>query len=116
MVIGRSKKQVFEFVKEKMKYKVQNQKNKMLSSGGKEVLLKSVAMALPVYCMSCFKLPKGLCDDINSIMSRFWWGQRDQKHKIHWVAWRKLTECKEKEGFGFKDFQSFNDAVLVKKL
>lgn len=72
MVIGRSKKQVFNFVKEKVLQRVNNWKNQLLSSGGKEVLLKSVPQALPVYCMSCFKLPKGLCDELAKVMSSFW--------------------------------------------
>ena len=35
-----------------------------LSAVGKEVLIKSVAQALPVYVMSVFKLPLTLCDDL----------------------------------------------------
>jgi hypothetical protein len=42
-----------------------------LSSGGKEVLIKSVAQAIPIYSMSCFKLPRGLCKHINSLLRNF---------------------------------------------
>lgn len=81
-----------------MDKKIKNWKNNMLSPAGKEVLLKSVALALPVYCMSCFRLPKGLCTDITRLMSEFWWGQQEKEHKIHWVAWNKMIENKERGG------------------
>lgn len=71
MVIGRSKKQVFNYIKERVEKKVLNWKTQFLSPAGKEIMLKSVALALPVYCVSVFRLPKGLCDDIAKILSRF---------------------------------------------
>nr|XP_027090235.1 uncharacterized protein LOC113711271 [Coffea arabica] len=46
-------------------------KNKMLSNAGKEVLLKAITMALPMYAMSCFKLPGKLCKDISAMMARW---------------------------------------------
>ena len=58
----------------------------MLSIGGKEILTKAVAQAIPTYAMSCFLLPKGLYDEIRGMMRRFWWEQRDQESKIAWVS------------------------------
>ena len=45
MAIGRSKTQVFGFVKSKINNKLQGWKQKLLSQGDKEVLIKSVIMA-----------------------------------------------------------------------
>ncbi|XP_027102976.1 uncharacterized protein [Coffea arabica] len=58
MLIGRSKQQVFGYIEQKMKDKLQGWKRNLLSPAGKETLIKSVAMALPTYTMSCFKIPK----------------------------------------------------------
>ncbi|GAV76861.1 hypothetical protein CFOL_v3_20334, partial [Cephalotus follicularis] len=65
---------------------------------GKEVLIKVVAQFFPTYSMSVFKLPVSLCDELNSIMSNFWW---------HWLSWGKLCKSKYRGGLGFRDLQAF---------
>lgn len=117
MVIGRSKAQTFNFIKERMEKKIGCwKKNKLLSQAGKEVMVKSVALALPVYCMSCFKLPKGICNAVNKEVAAYWWGQKEKERKIHWVAWKKMTKLKDQGGLGLKDLQAFNEALLAKVL
>jgi hypothetical protein len=49
----------------------------ILSAGGKEVLIKSVVQSVPVFSMSCFKLTRGLCEHLNSMIRKFWWGSKD---------------------------------------
>ena len=81
-VIGKSKNQVFAEIKEKVGKKLSEWKEKILSIGGKEVLIKAVIQAIPTYTMSCFQLLKGLCEDLERMESNFWWGQRDQEAKM----------------------------------
>ncbi|CAL9230699.1 unnamed protein product [Arabidopsis halleri] len=88
--------------------------NRFLSSAGKLVLLKSVLSTLPNYAMSCFQLPKSLCKRIQSTLTRFWWDSNDQKKKMCWIAWEKLTKTKKEGGLGFKDITAFNEALLAK--
>ena len=90
-------------------------KEKILSIGGREILIKAVARAISTYTMSCFQLPKGLCDEIESMTRRFWWGQRGYESKIAWVSWRKLCKSKLKGGMGFRNLQAFNLAMLTKQ-
>jgi hypothetical protein len=45
---------------------------KILSGGGKEILIKSVVQAIPTYLMALFKLPRGLCDQIISMVHKEW--------------------------------------------
>lgn len=72
--------------------------NQFLSPTGKEILIKSVLQAKPVFSMSCFLLPKTICDEINSQLSSFWWGQSDGKRKISWIAWKRLCLSKNEGG------------------
>ncbi|XP_071924731.1 uncharacterized protein [Coffea arabica] len=64
LVVGRSKNSVFRFIKENMMSRIQNWKGKLLSNTRKDVLLKSVALALPSYAMSIFRLSKSLCKEL----------------------------------------------------
>nr|XP_027086544.1 uncharacterized protein LOC113708281 [Coffea arabica] len=116
MVITRSKQQVFGFIKDSISKRMTSWKNKLLSQGGKEVLLKAVSMAMPVYTMSCFKLPKTLCKEVTSIFAKYWWGEADGRDKMHWCSWGRMAMEKKEGGLDFKDLQKFNKALLAKQV
>ena len=64
--------------------------------------------------MSYFKIPLGLCEEIESLTLKFWWDQQGDRRKIHWVCWEVLCQSKAEGGMGFKDLALFNDAFLAK--
>ena len=48
------------------------------------------------------------------MLTRFWWDGVDEKKKICWVAWDKLTKPKALGGLGLRDIKLFNQALLAK--
>ena len=56
--VGMDKIDCFQFLIERIIKKISGWKEKLLSTGGKEILLKAVIQAIPTYAMSVFKIPK----------------------------------------------------------
>lgn len=86
-----------------------------MNQAGREVMLKSEAMAMPTYVMSYVRLPENLCSEIKAVMVAFWWGGKEGKRKMHWMSWDRLCEKKSGGGLGFRDPSAFNLALLVKQ-
>lgn len=80
-LVGRSKKKVFGFVKDKVWKHIQSWKDKPIYRGGKLVLIKNVAQSIPAYCMSCFLLPNSQCVEIERMINSFWWTSGNSANK-----------------------------------
>jgi len=113
--VGVSTNGAFKYLKDRVWKKVQGWMEQTLSSGGKEVLIKAVAQAVPTFSMSCFRLPRGLCQHIDSLLQSFWWGSKEGKRKTCWVAWEEMTKPKFLGGLGFRDIELFNLALLARQ-
>ncbi|MCH82487.1 RNA-directed DNA polymerase (Reverse transcriptase), partial [Trifolium medium] len=114
--IGRKKKAIFGYVRDRVWQKIQHWSGKHLSKARREVLIKSVAQAIPTYCMSTFLLPTTLGEEIQRMINSFWWGtNRRQGRGINWLSWDKLTMQKEFGGMGFRHLYGFNLAMLGKQ-
>ena len=104
--VGNSKNGAFKFLKDRVWNKVNGWMEKIMFVGGKEVLIKSIAQAVPVYSMSYFKLPRGLCEHIITPIQMFWWGSTEGRRKPNWVSWSVMTRPKSCGGFGLEILNS----------
>jgi hypothetical protein len=65
--------------------------------------------------MACFKLPRGLCKHINSLLRKFWWGSKNGERRKAWVSWESMTRPKRDGGLGFRDTELFNLTLLARQ-
>lgn len=74
-----------------------------VSKAGREVLIKTMAQAISTYSMSLFKIPRMVCNGINLVLAKYWWGQmRIEKKKFNGLARVNFAPQKIKEGWGFR--------------
>ncbi|KAM6569605.1 hypothetical protein CsatB_017590 [Cannabis sativa] len=116
-IMGRNKNAILGFLKDKMQKKIFSWESRFLSKAGKEVLLKSVAQALPSYAMSVFLLTKEICSNLEGLMSKFWWkSQASSTSKgVSWMSWKRLCRHKYEGGIRFRDLRNYNLAFLGKQ-
>lgn len=112
---GRKKTKMFDNIINSVWQRTSTWSCKYLTFSGKETFIKYIGISMPVYSMSCFKIPTQVTDEITFILRCFWWEKDDKNKGVPCVAWTKLQESKKHSGLSFKDLQIFNDALLAKQ-
>jgi hypothetical protein len=112
--VGRITSGTFDHIGERSRGTMQGWSEKFLSCAAKEILIKVIIQASPLYSMSCFKLTKKVYKMLISSIAKFWWSGSLDKRSLHWLSWEKMVLPKIKGGLGFRDLEQFNIALLGK--
>lgn len=116
-LIGRSKKQIFSFIKDEVWRQLSSWNNYFLSRAGTDVLIKIILQAIPVYCMNVFLLSVATCHKIQVITDKYWWGGcKENCRGINWLSWDHMCCAKSDGGMNFRDLWCFNTTLLGKKV
>lgn len=115
-LIGRSKKNTFAYVKDRVWKHISSWNGRSLTKAGKEVMIKSVLQSIPSYVMGTYLLPPSVYDEIQKMMNSYWWGANGSSTGgIRWMSWERLSKSKAEGGMGFRRLHAFNLAMLGKQ-
>ena len=101
---------------DKIKLRVCNWKNKMLSFAGRLQLINSVLTSIHVYWASIFKIPIATIREIEMICRNFLWANGEVVRGKAKVKWSDVCKPKINGGLGIKDLRFWNDALLIKHI
>ena len=88
---GRVTQDLFSNVVESIASRLEGWKMKILSSVGRQVLVRSVLNTVPFYTMQTTLIPMGICYKIEMLMRRFLWGGTSQQRATSLVICDKVT-------------------------
>ncbi|MCI35572.1 RNA-directed DNA polymerase (Reverse transcriptase), partial [Trifolium medium] len=97
-MVGRSKKDTFASIKDRIWKRINSWRGRALSKAGKEVMIKSVLQSIPSYVMSVYLIPETTIKEIERMINSFWWGGGTNTRGIKWMAWDRMTVPKEFDG------------------
>lgn len=112
-ILGKPKIKEFRRIKDRVQARVEGWQSQLLSRAGKATLIKEVAQAIQVYSVSIFKLPQGICKDLDALVRKFWWESNQNSNRyLAFKSWGVLCSPKEYRALGFRRFKDLNQALL----
>ncbi|XP_042986314.1 uncharacterized protein LOC122314764 [Carya illinoinensis] len=102
IMLGRLKQVHFEDMMNKMRKKLSGWKMRLLSSGGKLILLRHVISSMALHLFTVFHIPQVVINKINQMMGSFFWGESNGKDKKKWLAWKHMGMPVVEGGIGVR--------------
>ncbi|XP_055800831.1 uncharacterized protein LOC129870195 [Solanum dulcamara] len=110
----RRKKEFFNTLTLKIMNRLQGWKGKMLSFGGRAILIKHVLQSMPIHILSAINPPIGIIRQIHKMFAQFFWSNTIGSKSRHWVAWNKVCIPTIEGGLGFRSLHDVSLALFCK--
>lgn len=99
---------------EKLESRMEGWKSRLISRGGRLVLMNSVLSSIPIFFMSSFILPKWVLKRIDQIRRAFLWGQSGGRKAMSLINWQAVCTPKQFGGLGAADLEKRNWALILR--
>lgn len=115
LTLKKPTKELFIPLIENIERRMQGWQSRLLSRGGRLVLVQSVLSSIPTYHMICFVLPKWVLSRIDKAMRAFLWGKSSTAgHHIPLCNWNLVCIPRDSGGLGLPNLQLRNQALIMR--
>nr|XP_016502065.1 PREDICTED: uncharacterized protein LOC107820317 [Nicotiana tabacum] len=94
--------------------KLQTWKGKLLSIGGREVLISHVLQIMPIHLLSTVNPPPYVINRLHKIFAQFFWCNSVGAASRHWAYWNTLCLPWDEGGVGFRSLHDMSTALFCK--
>nr|XP_027082456.1 uncharacterized protein LOC113704781 [Coffea arabica] len=114
LYIGRCKSLYFGEVCHAISARILSWRSKLLSPGGRLVLIKHVLSSLPTHLLSAAVIPVATFKSIERLCANFLWGSSTEQTRHHWIRWSHLCYPVMEGGAGFRRVSDVYNAFSCK--
>uniref|UniRef100_A0A1U7X1L2 Uncharacterized protein LOC104234194 n=1 Tax=Nicotiana sylvestris TaxID=4096 RepID=A0A1U7X1L2_NICSY len=94
--------------------KLQSWQGKLLSVGGRAVLISHVLQSMPMHLLSAVNPPKYVINRLHKLFAQFSWSSTVGGTSRHWASWNTLCMPVEEGGIGFRSLHDVAKALFSK--
>jgi hypothetical protein len=106
----------WKLIEERLQKRLSIWKGKLLSLGGRLVLINAILTNMILYMLSFFHIPKGILNRLDYLRLRFFWQGDSEKKKYRLTKWSVVCRPKDQCGLDVHDLEVKNMPLLGKWL
>lgn len=104
----------YQGLRNKVLDKLQAWKDKLLSIGGRVVLISHVLQSMRIHLLSAVNPPAYVINKLHKIFAQFFWCNSVGGSSRHWASWSTFCMPCEKGGVGFRSLHDVSKAMFCK--
>nr|XP_016467082.1 PREDICTED: uncharacterized protein LOC107789726 [Nicotiana tabacum] len=94
--------------------RLQSWKGKLLSIGGRAILIAHVLQSMPIHLLSAVNPPAYVINTLHKIFAQFFWSSSVTGNNGHWASWSTLCMPQKEGGIGFRSLHDVEKALFCK--
>nr|XP_016448725.1 PREDICTED: uncharacterized protein LOC107773821 [Nicotiana tabacum] len=106
---------LFDGMLSKIEKKLNGCKGRMISIGGRAIIIKHVIQSMPTYILSAMIPPKCTIRLMEKHFAKFFWGANEGKNNYHWSSWHNMCLPKDEGGIGIMRMEDVIKTTSIKR-
>ncbi|KAH9750080.1 zf-RVT domain-containing protein [Citrus sinensis] len=104
----------FDDMVRKVREMISGWANRLLTFGGKLILIRHVLSALPLHLFHVLHPPSTVIQSLERLFTRFLWSDSEGRRRIHWCRWPAVCFPVDEGGLDIRSFDDMAEAFEIK--